>query len=103
MVVFHANDNGDAAPLRTIEGGTAQLDVSATDLPYGLSYDPSTHRLLVSIYSNTAASNRVLAFYAGDTGNVAPLINLGGPNTGFDKISRAAAVPVNRLFRNGFE
>ena len=103
VVVFHANDNGDAAPLRTIEGGTAQLDVSAADLPYGLSYDPSTHRLLVSIYSNTAASNRVLAFYAGDTGNVAPLINLGGPNTGFDKISRAAAVPVNRLFRNGFE
>lgn len=103
IVVFHANDNGDVAPLRTIEGSTTQLDISATDLPYGLSYDPSTHRLLVSIYSNTATSNRVLAFYAGDTGNVAPIVNIGGTNTGLDKISRAAVVPMNRLFRNGFE
>lgn len=103
IVVFNADDDGNVAPLRSIEGAATKLVMPATEFPFGLSFDASTQRLVVSIYSNSTASNRILAFYAGDRGNVAPLIEIGGSNTGFDKIGRAVVVPVNRLFRDGFE
>jgi YVTN family beta-propeller protein len=102
ILVFSAAADGDAAPLRAIEGPATQLDIPSTQYPYGLSFDAPTQRLLVSIYSNTNAGNRVLAFFAGDSGNVAPLLSLGGANTGFDKIGTAVAVP-DRILRNGFD
>lgn len=103
ILAFHADADGDVAPLRAIEGAATQLDIPSIDAPYGLSFDSMTQRLLVSIYSNSNAGNRVLAFYAGDNGNVAPLISIGGASTGFDRIGHAAVVPVKLLFRNGFE
>jgi DNA-binding beta-propeller fold protein YncE len=102
ILVFSAAANGDVAPLRAIEGPATQLDISSSQYPYGLTLDADSQRLLVSIYSNTAASNRVLAFFAGDSGNVAPLLSLGGASTGFDKISGAVAVP-DRILKNGFD
>ena len=102
ILVFSAAADGDVAPLRAIEGAATQLDIPSDQYPYALSLDPASQRLLVSIYSNTATSNRVLAFFAGDSGDVAPLLSLGGANTGFDKIGGAVAVP-DRILRNGFE
>jgi hypothetical protein len=102
ILVFSAAADGDAIPLRAIEGPATQLDIPSNQLPYGLSFDAPSQRLLVSIYANTNASNRVLAFFAGDSGNVAPLLSLGGTNTGFDKIGTAVAVP-DRILRNGFD
>jgi len=102
ILVFPASAEGDMAPLRSIEGPATQLDIPSDRYTYGLSLDPDSQRLLVSLYSNTAANNRVLAFFAGDSGNVAPLVSLGGASTGFDKIGRAVSVP-DRILRNGFE
>ncbi len=102
ILVFSAAADGDVAPLRVIEGPATQLDIPSTQTPFGLSLDAVSQRLLVSIYDNTAAGNRVLAFYAGDSGNVAPLLSLGGANTGFDRIGGAVAVP-DRILRAGFD
>jgi len=102
ILVFSAAADGDVAPLRVIEGPATQLDIPSTQTPYGLSRDPTSQRLLVSIYDNNAAGNRVLAFFAGDSGNVAPLLTLGGANTGFDRIGGAVAVP-DRILRTGFD
>lgn len=103
ILAFPASASGDVAPLRAIEGSNTQLDIPSDQGAYGLSFDPATQRLLVSIFSNTAAQNRVLSFYAGDNGNVAPLTSLGGAATGLDRIGTAIFVPVNLVHRDGFE
>ena len=103
VLAFPASASGNVAPTRVIEGSNTQLDIPSTQIPYGLSFDPATQRLMVSIYSNVAAENRVLSFYAGDQGNVAPLTSLGGAATGLDRIGTAVVVPVNLILRDGFE
>lgn len=103
VLAFPAGASGNVMPLRVIEGSNTQLDIPSTQIPYGLSFDPATQRLMVSIYSNVAAENRVLSFYAGDQGNVAPLTSLGGAATGLDRIGTAVVVPVNLILRDGFE
>ena len=103
VLAFPAAASGNVMPLRVIEGSNTQLDIPSTQVPYGLSFDPATQRLMVSIYSNVAAENRVLSFYAGDQGNVAPLTSLGGAATGLDRIGTAVVVPVNLILRDGFE
>lgn len=103
VLAFPAAASGNVAPVRVIEGSNTQLDIPTDQFPYGISFDPATQRLLVSIHSNTAAENHVLAFYAGDNGNVAPLTSLGGAATGLDRIGTAIIVPVNLMLRDGFE
>ena len=79
-----------------------QLDFPSDRYPFGLTLDSASQRLVVSLYANSNAANRVLVFFAGDSGDVAPLTTLGGASTGFDKIGGAVIVP-DRILKTGFE
>lgn len=103
ILVFPATANGNVAPLRAIEGAATGLETVIGMYYYGISFDAANQRLLVSINSNnTPAANKVLAFAAGDSGNVAPLFTLGGASTGMNSIGMAIGVP-DRIHRDGFE
>lgn len=103
ILVFPANASGNVAPLRVIEGAATGLDTAINTYFYGMSFDAANQRLLVSINSNnTPAANMVLVFATGDSGDVAPLLALGGASTGMSSIGAAIAVP-DRILRDGFE
>ena len=70
--VFHADANGDVAPLRVIQGSKTQLD-----WPGAMSIDPATDDLYVA----NDVGQSILVFHGTDQGNVAPYRVIKGPKT----------------------
>ncbi len=76
ITVYPLKANGDAAPVRIIQGPLTQLD-----WPVHISLDVDRQELYVA---NSVADD-VLVFRASDNGNVAPIRVLKGPHTGLGK------------------
>lgn len=76
IAVFPLKANGDAAPVRIIQGPLTQLD-----WPVHISLDVDRQELYVA---NSVADD-ILVFRATDNGNVAPIRILKGPHTGLGK------------------
>jgi 6-phosphogluconolactonase (cycloisomerase 2 family) len=72
ITVYPLDANGDAAPLRVIEGENTQLN-----WPAGMTIDPRSGMLFVA----NDGGHSVLAFGVTDHGNVAPRRVLKGPKT----------------------
>jgi hypothetical protein len=70
--VFPTSANGDAAPLRVIQGNKTQLD-----WPGAMSIDPETNDLYVA----NDVGQSILVFHGSDQGNVAPYRVIKGPKT----------------------
>jgi DNA-binding beta-propeller fold protein YncE len=71
--IFRADANGDAAPIRTIEGDRTRLN-----WPMGLALDPTRGEMVVA----NNGDNSVLFFKREATGNAAPSRVLQGDRTG---------------------
>jgi hypothetical protein len=76
ITVYPLKANGDAAPVRIIQGPLTQLD-----WPVHISLDVDRQELYVA---NSVADD-ILVFRATDNGNVAPIRILKGPHTGLGK------------------
>lgn len=70
--VYRASDNGDVAPIRTLQGTKTQLA-----WPMGITVDKSRNELLVANYG----SNSILVYPVTAEGNTAPARFIGGPKT----------------------
>jgi DNA-binding beta-propeller fold protein YncE len=70
--VYRASDNGDVAPIRTLQGTKTQLA-----WPMGITIDKSRNELLVANYG----SNSILVYPVTAEGNTAPARFIGGPKT----------------------
>ncbi|HXH06529.1 MAG TPA: hypothetical protein VNI83_08055 [Vicinamibacterales bacterium] len=71
--VYRADANGNARPIRTIQGARTQLA-----WPMGIDVDRERNELAVANYG----TNSVLIFARGADGDVAPIRTIGGPRTG---------------------
>jgi hypothetical protein len=71
--VYNSNDDGNASPIRTIQGTSTQLA-----WPMGIDVDRTRNELAVANYGTSS----VLIFSRTATGNVAPIRVLGGSRTG---------------------
>ena len=71
--VYKASDNGDVAPIRTLQGKRTQLA-----WPMGITVDKPRNELLVANYG----SNSILIFPVTASGDTAPARLIGGPKTG---------------------
>jgi DNA-binding beta-propeller fold protein YncE len=72
-ITIHALDaQGDAPPLRTIEGPNTQLN-----WPTGIAFEATRNELYIA----NDTGNEILVFSAADSGNVAPVRILKGPKT----------------------
>jgi 6-phosphogluconolactonase (cycloisomerase 2 family) len=75
ITVFTRDANGDATPIRTIQGSKTQLNWMG-----GFSLDPETGNLWVA----NDVGNSVLVFRGTDSGDVAPMKVIKGDKTGLD-------------------
>lgn len=75
ITVYSRDANGDAKPLRTIQGPRTGLN-----WPLGIYLDPVSHQLAVA----NSGSNAILFFDANASGDVAPVRVIQGPATGMD-------------------
>lgn len=75
ITIYALDANGDAAPLRTIQGPKTQLNWMG-----GLSLDPDTGNLWVA----NDVGNSVLVFRGTDNGDVAPMKVIKGNKAGLD-------------------
>jgi DNA-binding beta-propeller fold protein YncE len=96
IVTFDANANGNAMPLRVIEGANAGLINVG-----GLAFDAG-HDLLYVVNGSYNAVPAILAFPRLANGNVSPLRSITGAATGLDSPAGIEVVP-DRVMRNGFE
>ena len=71
--VYKATENGNAPPIRTIQGGKTRLA-----WPMGITLDPGAGELAVANYG----TNEILIYTKGANGDVAPARILGGNRTG---------------------
>ena len=72
VTVYHRNANGDAAPIRTIEGSNTGFSG-----PVGLDLDVLHDEIVVT----NANANSLATFHRNANGNVAPLRSIAGPTT----------------------
>jgi DNA-binding beta-propeller fold protein YncE len=75
ITVYSTDANGDAAPLRTIQGPKTQLNWMGA-----FSLDPATGNLWVA----NDVGNSILVFRGTDNGDVAPMTVIKGDRTGLD-------------------
>jgi hypothetical protein len=71
--VYKSTDDGNAKPIRTVQGASTQLA-----WPMGIDVDRSRDELAVANYGTSS----VLIFSRTASGNVAPIRTIGGPRTG---------------------
>lgn len=104
VLAFAADADGDATPLRVIEGPFASLVMATGEYPNGLGFDEESGHLLISIGStNPDARGRVVVHSKNASGSAFPLTALGGEDTGITSVPGTAAVTFDRIFRNGFD
>ncbi len=87
ITVFAIDANGDAAPLRTIQGPKTQLNWMGN-----FSLDPETGNLWVA----NDVGNSVLVFKSADNGDVAPTKVLKGDKTGLSHPAGISVDPKNK-------
>ena len=87
ITVFAIDANGDAAPLRTIQGPKTQLNWMGN-----FSLDPDTGNLWVA----NDVGNSVLVFKGTDNGDVAPTKVLKGDKTGLNHPAGISVDPKNK-------
>ncbi len=98
VAVFYADDTGNVAPLRVIEGPSALLDGAG-----GIGFDTENDRLWVTTGSD-GGTPRLLAFRHSANGNVAPVAVIEGSATGLSLPHGVLPYPFpDPLFGDGFE
>ncbi len=88
VVCFRGDANGQAAPLRMIQGAKTKLHG-----PMGLVVDDKHHELVVA----DDVTALILVYPWDANGNVAPLRVIGGPRAGMRGVSGVAVDPVHNL------
>jgi len=88
--VFPREANGDVAPIRVLKGPDTQLGADA------VAVDPVQNLLIVGSSTGRSTSrgggDRFLIFNRTDQGNVKPKAVIGGPKSGFQRLSGPFAV-----------
>ena len=79
VTVYAAGANGDATPVRTISGSNTALGN-----PYGIALDAAGKLYVVDNLSQFGGVDELTVYAAGANGNVAPLQNITGSNTGMN-------------------
>jgi hypothetical protein len=86
IAAFARLANGQAAPLRTIEGQTTKLSRTM----HGIAYDSVTDRIIVPAQFSQA----ILSFRGGASGEELPVRVIQGPRTGIRQADRLAVDPT---------
>jgi len=104
VLVFPADADGDATPIRVIEGAASGLQLEPGEYPSGLGYDEVNQAVLVAIATNgSGTSGRVVAHWELASIGSAPLYTLAGGNTGISAMPGAPTATTHNLFRDGFD
>ncbi len=98
IVTFQVSASGNATPTRVISGPATLLEEVRS-----LSYDARTDELVALIGGPGGGTPAVLRFPRTAQGDVAPLGNLSGTNTGLSDVGGVLAVAPDRIFRDGFQ
>lgn len=102
--VFADSAANDDAPLATIEGPATQLGFDSGQYPSGLGIDADLQRIMVGYAANgNPATNRVISFDLGATGNATPVQVLSGTSLSPNTIGTPFAIPLATIFANGFD
>ncbi|WP_422241144.1 hypothetical protein [Dokdonella sp.] len=102
--VFADTASGTDAPLYIIAGPATQLGYDNPQYPTGIGIDQPLQRLMVAIGANgDPDNNRVVSFALGASGDATPVQVLSGASLSPGTIGAPFAVPVDILFKNGFE
>src|SRR5262245_52336441 len=90
VLVFRREASGDVAPIRVLKGPDTQLGADAVAI------DPLHNLLIVASSTGRSTSrgggDRFLIFNRTDQGNVKPKAIIGGPKSGFQRLSGPFAV-----------
>jgi sugar lactone lactonase YvrE len=97
VTVYAAGANGDATPVRTISGSNTALGN-----PYGIALDAAGKLYVVDNLSQFGGTDELTVYAAGANGNVAPLQNITGSNTGmngavYDAVDAAGKIYVTSV------
>ncbi|MFN2527627.1 MAG: NHL repeat-containing protein [Candidatus Baltobacteraceae bacterium] len=92
ITIYAAKSLGDVAPVVTI-GGPNTEPPNGMQAPTGLALDSA-----LNIYVADKATNQILVFAAGATGNVAPIRIIGGSNTGLNNPSDVLVDSTGKLY-----
>jgi hypothetical protein len=97
VTVYAAGANGDATPVRTISGSNTALGN-----PYGIALDAAGKLYVVDNLSQFGGVDELTVYAAGANGNVAPLQNITGSNTGmsgavYDAVDGAGKIYVTSV------
>lgn len=105
ILVFDAAADGDAAPLRVIEGPGTGLAFGANTWLRGIAIDPVRRELVVPVLNNSVANPAMmLAFDLDASGDVAPSRLIEGPSTGLaGTVGGVLWIPSENIFGDGFE
>lgn len=104
ILAFDDQADGDIAPLRTIAGAAAQLELGIGAHLQGLAVDPINQRLIASIsHDNDPLANKLLVFDLTADGDVAPMQVIAGAQTGMLSIGAPIWVPADTIMHDGFD
>jgi DNA-binding beta-propeller fold protein YncE len=105
VLVFDAAAEGDAAPLRVIEGPATGLHFAMNTWLRGITIDPQRRELVVPVLNNSAANPTMLfAFDIDANGDEAPARVIEGAATGLEgTIGSVLWIPSEHIFASGFE
>ncbi len=93
VTVYAPGANGNATPIRTISGANTALGN-----PYGIALDAAGKLYVVDNLSQFGGVDEVTVYAAGANGNVAPLQNITGSNTGMNGAVYVAVDAADKIY-----
>ncbi len=93
VTVYGPGANGNATPIRTISGSNTALGNA-----YGIALDAAGKLYVVDNLSQFGGTDELTVYAAGANGNVAPLQNITGANTGMYGATYVAVDATNKIY-----